>query len=345
MQQLDQASRRELGPFECFGCGNALIARLPQQGIAKHFAHKQQCHCSGETYLHALAKDRFASAYRRAVAEGVPFTLSRTLTYTCRYFEESARGTCNHQLHESFDLTKIFPTCGIEKQVRGFIGDVVLSSADGADFLLVEFAVSHRCSEDKLNSGLRIAEVLISEEDDVIESCDNIDARKKNVRLYNFRTRKFPKVSCRGKCSNICLVLLVYRSGKARLVEMKPQELSVYEPPDSVAHYRGMGLYEEEAPDIVRGQVFEEAVRAAHLDGVPIRNCFNCKYHGTSFDVGVFCRIKKKELNSNTAAECNKYRTLRTKGEYEAMDRRNEEFWENAPAGYIADRFIDSEYF
>ncbi len=82
VQHLDQVSRRELGPFECFGCRNVLIARLPQKGIAKHFAHTQQCHCSGETYLHALAKNQIAASYRRAVAEGVPFILSReTLIY------------------------------------------------------------------------------------------------------------------------------------------------------------------------------------------------------------------------------------------------------------------------
>jgi hypothetical protein len=62
------------------------------------------------------------------------------------------------------------------------------------------------------------------------------------------------------------------------------------------------------------GSLYIKLVEEAHEKGVPIRNCYLCKYHGQNRAKNttepIFCKFFKKTCGSNKAVTCQYYRTF-----------------------------------
>lgn len=362
---LTPATRGARAPYACLGCGHPLVPRLGTGRVRPHFAHTARAAaeaCGPETYLHRLAKQVFADAYRACLAAGRPFPLLRPVRRTCGHYEAAYGLVCPYQAVETYDLTRYFDRVDVEGAVtavapdgaadgargeeRGgepraepaggpagrptFRADVLLRSSRHADRqLLVEFAVTHPCSPEKRASGLRIVELTVGDEGDVARWADGITAGAPGVELLNFAPPGAHDAGgshCGGHCERGTIdVFLVYPSGKSILVALPPAEVAGYGARRRAAHVEVLGP-SGDGEDVARER-YRDVVRAAHFAGVPVRNCFLCRYHGADgVEAAVFCKVRRVPAPSNAAATCEAYRPLPTPEACAAADAANAEY-------------------
>jgi hypothetical protein len=328
VSQLLPSTRRHGAPFSCVGCGGELI---PYLGERKHsyFGHKPDHTCNSETYLHGLAKRVFAETYEAALREGAPFWLVRTVPSICDHYEDEFGFTCARSETERHDLTKYFDQISVEEGIDGFRADVLLLSGSRRGAILVEFAVSHRCEPEKIQSKHRIIEIQIDTEADIDrfnQRIINTDAP--GVGIYNFSQKTVRRSYCNGGCNRQLGVFLVYHSQRCKLLLLTPEELSKSGIHQDVAHAECVGVVRSSEQE---RRLFKESARSAHLRGIPIRNCFICKHHGAGdYTRPVFC-LKKRELcNSATALTCSDYSPFANLSECRKADDRNEAFAKRA---------------
>lgn len=189
--------------FTCLGCGRSLIPVLGDR-VERHFRHKTELACSGETYLHNLAKNRFYDDYSKCLEQKNPFLIHVLQQSKCTFYEENAGEgkPCGTETPEFLDLTKWFSEPPLlESRYENFIPDVLLRSRKGVP-LFVEIKVSHACSQEKIDSGHRIIEIEIN-------SVDDIDfelgvKKDSSVSLFNFSLEK--SFDCGGICDRYTVV-------------------------------------------------------------------------------------------------------------------------------------------
>lgn len=194
--------------YKCISCGKELVPKL---GTIRthHFAHKTNTTCNGETYLHLLAKQ----AINKRFNSDLPFVISLdAVSYcanrsNCPFYDED----CKSDGIETIDLKDYYNKSDIEKKVYSSIGEdgkphcsileTVNSEKYIADVLLwnsdkiirepiaIEICVSHSCNEKKLQSGLKIIEFNVKNEQD-IESLISGEINWDEVKFYNFEKVK-----------------------------------------------------------------------------------------------------------------------------------------------------------
>ena len=83
-------------------------------------------------------------------------------------------------------MKKFYDTCTEETTINGFIADLLLTNSKNPETkpTLIEVCVSHSCDDDKRNSGLRIIEVKIKDEQD-INILRNWGLKEKYLHAYN----------------------------------------------------------------------------------------------------------------------------------------------------------------
>lgn len=310
--------------FKCIGCGGDQVACLGKIR-QKHFKHKNTTFtCSDETYLHQLAKRVFYAEYTKCLETKQPFYLVRHENVICDHYEQKYGFTCNHTVSVSHDLTRYFDNIYIEKHHKGYIADILLQSERNG-VLFVEFAVTHRCEEEKRNSEIRILEYMLFEEKDINPIMNHIIRDKiSNVQLYNFKSRVEKKSICNGKCDKMINVFIISKNHKAILHEINLGE-------DLKSQIRGNPPHVEIlGPKQIDKQsqtlLFIQKVREAHFNKIPIKNCYICKYHGLDgVDNAVYCKLKKISTSSNTATDCGQYSPMNSLEECNAVDLKNEE--------------------
>ncbi|RYG18862.1 hypothetical protein EON82_22120, partial [bacterium] len=306
--ELTNGSPKAQGPFRCVGCEAPLVAKLKGERREKHFAHKADLGCGPETYLHRLGKKAFCDAYRRCLAEGRPFLVERTHTVECSRFESLLGRSCDAgSVTLTHDLTRYYDDIRMEVRSGEFVPDLLLSSSRNPERrVYVEIAVTHFLSERKESSGEGMIEIPLESEADIApilacrlgeEHAAFLNLGQKPVRATDSQCR------CAGKDS---LCFLVYRSGKCYLEEGSLQHVlaKVRRVEASLLHRRlltpsDIGPYE--SPSDVFRRLLAEAADA----GLPVRNCFLCRYAGVNWsfdsDGGVFCKAKKVTCGSNAA--------------------------------------------
>lgn len=310
--------------FTCVGCSQPLIARVNGTVRQPHFGHKARVECSGETYLHRLAKETFRDTYQRCLESENPFVISVLTPRLCGKYSHFIN--CFSDLGEEereFDLTQYFSELRVETREGQFIPDVALRSATNPDQLIfIEIAVSHFLSEQKKSSGHRIIEIPIRSEDDiaVIRSCR---LGPKNASFIGFAPTPgmMPDSECQCARAHV-LAFYLYDSGKAYL-DRKPLRAVAGELAKRKVQYFSVLPDDQDAGldvsafDRNRGSVFVEQIRLAHRRGAPIRNCYLCRYHSPNWDDswsesgdrhGIFCKTLRKSCTSNEAVTCNGYR-------------------------------------
>jgi hypothetical protein len=330
--------------FKCVACGRELIAKLGDIK-AKHFAHKTlTSSCAYETYLHQLAKKTFYSEYLKCLENQEPFHLVRTENVTCDHFENKYGYTCARTEDKYYDLTKLFDRVALEKHHDGFVADVLLQSSKNGEVIFVEFAVSHKCEEDKLKSGIRIIEYILKDEIHLeLVKAHKIHDNDERLLLHNFRTRSEKKSLCGGNCSAKLNAFVVYASKKSILVELDPQREVDSQLRGKISHFEMLGKSSGKKDEQVL--LYRQKVREAHFRTVSIKNCFLCRYHGgDGVENAVFCKVDRKSVGSNQAVECEKYRPLRTMVECLELDKKNEEYVQKKKIGDMIRTIIPGPY-
>lgn len=196
MVKIDDAVRG--ASYRCPQCGQEMIPKLGEVN-AHHFAHKSECACSGESYLHKIAKLKFKETFDRASKFVLEYRMpvrcpNHKNKQTCVFADEE----CNSfdPTIRKLDLKAIFDECMIEQQVDNgrFVADVLLRDSSGRTdkILMIEFYHSHKCDTEKIRSGYPIVEIRIDNEDDIITT--NRIAYSEKVDVYGFK-----KMPCKGK--------------------------------------------------------------------------------------------------------------------------------------------------
>lgn len=168
---------RKQHTYRCIGCGNELLPRaIGSTHRSPHFYHKETVNCSGETYLHKLAKlaiqDRFYSSEK--------FVITYPITWSCNNTSCQIRNRhCKtYQEGYSINLKDYYDTCNEEVEINGFIADLLLTNSQNPEQepILIEICVTHSCEPEKRQSGLKIMEIKVKNEEDIanIYLADNI---------------------------------------------------------------------------------------------------------------------------------------------------------------------------
>ncbi len=161
-------NERHYHTYTCVGCGAEMTPKMGPKN-AWHFAHKSNyAYCCSETYLHKLAKrlikERFESKR--------PFVIKykRKRLFNCSEFDNCHfydRSNCQ-VIKESENLKDLYDICQEETPINGFKADILLtSSKQDREPVLIEIQVTHKSSEEKLKSGLKIIEIKVDCEEDI----------------------------------------------------------------------------------------------------------------------------------------------------------------------------------
>ena len=160
---------REAHSFYCLGCGGAMNARLGENN-AHHFYHSNGGDCGySESDLHRYAKKMLRKKFLEGTSFPVRFVQNVTCNLECRFFKDGEYGCRTKRLME-YDLKTFgYDTIEEEKVVSGgFVADLLISDSSGRNpEILLEIYVSHQIGENKEESGHRIIEIPVRNEEDL----------------------------------------------------------------------------------------------------------------------------------------------------------------------------------
>ncbi|MCE6958313.1 hypothetical protein LAZ40_04485 [Cereibacter sphaeroides] len=308
--ELTPASRHASGPYRCLSCGREMI---PSLGLVRehHFKHRtepQAGACGRETYLHALAKEVVRDAFRSAVGAKRAYPLILLQPAVCRRHEKLLGIACEGRtVPRITDLTRWFTDAETERCVNGFRADVLLSSKDRPDVLLVEVAVSHRCDPAKLASGLRILEIGIESEDDALALRNGLDAGRAGTTAHNFRPLPVVTAPPCSSCDRGGRGFFVGRSGKAWFIDGSLDEIASAKARGGILHFALSEIPEVwERPIETLDHLVSQAFYEAH---VAVRSCLLCQSHILTEDVSldrppIHCRKLRRRVPHTAAADC-----------------------------------------
>ena len=154
--------------YRCIGCGHELLPRaIGSKYRRPHFYHTEAVTCSGETYLHKLAKRIIVEKFYSQPS----FIIEYPVTKECKKIGciyKNPRCRKESTLYQ-VDLKKYYDTCTEESAINGFVADILLTNSKNPNVepVLIEICVSHPCDENKRNSGFKIIEIKIKGEQDV----------------------------------------------------------------------------------------------------------------------------------------------------------------------------------
>ncbi len=289
-----------------------------------HFAHKALSpHCSYESYLHRLAKRKIHEWFYNTNQLQLVFSSSQShrcsqMGNDCIWWE-SVSGHCkNHQVYQwsaKYDLKKYYNSCDIEREYKGFRADLFIYGENRSDeeSIFIEICVKHPCTQEKVDSGIRIIEMVIESEADIDSICNSSEIREgEHIKLYNFRAK--PRIIV---FNNKKLYKFILSSGNT--ASFSEVDCKTY------ANRHDRSIFELTSDhrffEINYGQsaiyfIYQVGMAAAHNRDYPVRDCFLCRYHRRTVEerLSIFCCLYKqlgaadKYCKSTKALECKVYR-------------------------------------
>lgn len=157
--------------YFCVGCGEEMSAVLGNKR-EHHFRHKE-AHCSWESYLHKLGKKIIKQSFENSSQ----FFVRYYARYFCNKWQEcklaqqlASKDSCNQERLHSIDLKEFYDTIEEEATYKykgfRFRADLMLSSKEHPERkpVFIEISVTHDCEEKKIDSGIRIIELKLNNE-------------------------------------------------------------------------------------------------------------------------------------------------------------------------------------
>ena len=319
IEEVDKETRH-LHSYRCIGCGAEM---RPRQGSKNtwHFAHKgDDEHCGGETYLHKLAKRLIKEKFETPD----PFSIKYHRIGTCSKINECPFGNkteCEVIQSKPINLKDYYDTCQEEIRIKGFVADLLLTNSlkPERDPVLVK----HPCTEEKLNSGLRIIEIKVEGEDDIKallrkdvlrESLDVVKnpeledyiSDKGDAKFYNFDRRT------QGEGERKIPRAILFESGKSYVDRYNCHSIKKKIRPNSVFE---VSFVPKDGEDFCYPYEYIGNIIASK--NIPnFRSCILCKYRKSYMDMfmedkTICCLYKKyntpKEPQPTDAKQCHYY--------------------------------------
>jgi hypothetical protein len=306
---IDDVDKSLHHKFHCFNCNDEMIARKGKTN-AHHFSHKKLT-CSFESYIHKLAKLKFYEQYRTCLKDEIPFFIEYKINQTCTscLTHEKIQVSCalNNKI-EKLDLTKVFDIISVEKKHNGFVADIILESSKIFDKIFIEFAVTHQCTHEKINSGLRIIEINIQKESDILQfnNC-HIEVLSENIKFYNFTAKHFRKSFYdSNSCKMPFYFFRIFKNGSAKLDSTKMYGI-VQDLQDENLLYHEIIEFDYRFNEEKK---FIQLVQAAADSGIAIKNCHACRFITENKRreqyYSLFCKLHKAEIVDSNHA-CKKF--------------------------------------
>lgn len=293
--------------YTCCNCGNELITKKGKIKI-HHFAHKFECNCNYESYLHKISKIKFFNDYNKCIVEKQPFYIEYRTKKTCKTCSEKYNISCSLDDDiRSYDLTQTFDSIFIEKSFNGFIADILLKSSKTKEVLFIEFAVTHRCEQKKINNGFRIIEFVLTDDSD-LEFIDKrlIPIKSSTISFYNFKVQhKIADIFNVYDCRMLFDFYLVHKNNKTvKLTEQIRNMINVISS-DNIEYF------EIENTKFKDGD-FQDFVIDYSFKNKKYKNCFACRFFAENSSYyssnKYFCkRLKIGMSNSNFGINCDKF--------------------------------------
>ena len=292
---------RHVRKLYCLQCGQEMVANLGKIK-ARHFSHKRETACDGESYLHKLAKRLIRETFMSA--ENFPITFLADVTCNefgnCMFAED---GRCvDNGVKLLCDLKvwkgkSLYDKCEEEVSVGDFRADLLLTYTKDCDRepIFIEIFKTHKSSDVKVNSKYRIIETLpIKSEEDIFDILQRGFVEDENCTLYNF----IPNTpSIRIKDVPIDRFVL-YENGAGRVCYVQCEKVNQRIDPRSVAelnmrpHGFSLGINDQ---DGTLGS-YQTGLLYFVKRGMPIRNCILCKYRRYNEAYSKFVCILYKTL-------------------------------------------------
>lgn len=283
----------KLHTFRCVGCGNPLLPRaIGSTARRAHFYHREIVACSGETYVHKLAKKLLKERFDTSEE----FLVSYSVTMECNNKDCRLRNIHCHKEYEktTIDLKKYYNTCTEEVGIGGFIADLLLTNSKRPDIdpVLLEVCVTHACEDEKLASGMKIIELKVKKEQDVIEMVgrevfDELNCtskKEKDVQFFSFKREVEGPLS-----SDVIRYIfnpLLCENGYVTTIDCKKADYKLLL--DSVCELNMVNTENYTKPE--RWHALEWMSKNKNL-----RRCNLCKfYYATMYEDSAICRLSKK---------------------------------------------------
>lgn len=313
---IKEAQRND--KFTCVCCGGEMIVK---QGKVRewHFAHKTLSeNCCHESYLHSLAKikihDWFYQADKFLLSLKTEFRCSHI--DKCIWFDMENPSYCKQKKPQVIDLKKYYNSCDVERTYKGFRADLfVYNNQSDKSPVFIEICVSHSCSKEKIISGIRIIEVVISSEEDIERIISStICERDDHIRLYNFN----PKSQVVNSCYKELTKFVLDKNNRGFFIPLGDVNCKTYTDRNTKSIFE----LTCEISSFMEYSIYQIGMATAYKYKYPVRNCFLCKYHRKNedrymYDEGdktlpIFCCLYKKlgtnkYCKSTKAIECNAF--------------------------------------
>lgn len=290
--------------YYCLSCGDEMRPRLGVKN-AHHFAHKSTTpDCNPETYLHKLAKYKIKEKFD----SGIPFEISIRQTSGCIDKEHCPfhkADECRAEDYRTYDLRKNYDTCLEEQVIGDYRADLLLISSAKPDTppILIEIFVTHKCEEEKIDSGEKIIEIQIKKEEDIANLLQStitepqeysFDKSTIKCTFHNFkRTALDTKLEVRRIPK-----FYLFRNGSAYVSNMEDypscREAQRKDNPNAILE---LGIDVDAFP-LGQPSPYELVYAIASEQGYIIKNCSLCKYRKDAFNsimsVPNICCLYKK---------------------------------------------------
>lgn len=300
---LTPDSREKFSPYFCASCKSKMGTRMGEKNVW-HFYHvSDKVNCSHETYLHSTAKELFAEKFRDCVSKKEPFILVLPTEIRCIKYKDmiNSDSLCSYTKETECDLTQTYSTVAIEKRHNGFIPDILLTSADGKEFLYVEMAVTHRSDDKKIKNGEKIVELRLKSEEDLLGiKSKRIDTFLPNIEAYNFQ-KEVTETECFLECTKEISIFMVLKNQLCTRSNIKMHEL------EEVVKRVDLQCYIiDKDPSTGRDQ-YEHNIFSSSEQGAKIANCNLCE-HAKGQGTGLLnCNVRNKRVLQNDALGCANY--------------------------------------
>lgn len=172
---------------KCPACNEPLMARNKGTKRKHHFAHQSgtECEFAYETMLHRLAKEKIREAFLSKDEFWIEYEYRSYCIKkkTCTYIPY---GQCCSYSKKRFNLRDFYDSCEQEKAYDNISrrSDLKIFSSTNTSLppVFIEFCVTHASDKEKLNSGNRIIETIIEDEEDIAKIAEHgfLESNRRN---------------------------------------------------------------------------------------------------------------------------------------------------------------------
>lgn len=268
-----------------FFCPNCHQEMFPKQGKIRrhHFSHKAHSDCPHDGYLHALAEKLIMDWFNKQDSVYLIMNTTRVCESinTCKF----SNSLCKQTGQKGFNLKEYYDSCTPERTYKGFRADLFCNRTNNSDDpIFIEIFVTHKCEEEKKNSGIRIIEIKIETEEDILSIINsNKLTEGENIKLYNFKKET--------SCNNIHTPISKYI--------LFPSQKSFLDTKFSCKNYdkKRRGIFEisvNRFDNIHSGSLLLIGKCQAFIKGYLKKDCQLCFWQKTDSLSKDFCMLYKK---------------------------------------------------